>query len=555
MDSETIHLVQTAPVVVVRAQHLSYYLSIGAILLVVWYFQSAQVAKSKQVKNVPFYKASILKWYFDAETLVRDSYLKFYDQVYQIKGTEGLQVIVPARVISELRTLPEEILSAREALSEALMSKYTKFCPERHQDLLPTLIRTKLTQNLARLIPQLKEEIEYMVATEFPDCKDWTPFKFHPFGLRCVARTSGRAFVGPAICRDEAWMDTSVNFAVHIFLALVKLQFFPQWLRPIGQYLVTDLRKIRQDTAKAQAMLTPIIQERLRDMDSCPGYERPDDFIQWLLDALPEKERTDFKAHAELQLLLSAASIHTTNNLLVDCMYDLAAHPDVAEMLMEESIAVLENDDTTNTAATTAAATRAATSGWARKDSMAKLKKLDSFIKEVQRLRGNVTSFIRKVRQPIDLSDGTHLPAGTTLLAPLSGFAHDERNYHDPETFDPLRFYKMRQTMTFNNNKSHHTSGSETAAVTTTTTATTNSNANKHQFTSISDNMNFGAGKAACPGRFFASNEIKMILAWFLVNFEVRLAEGQARPKSMVLMMTKTPDPNAQLLFRRRELN
>lgn len=422
------------------------------------------------------------------------------------------------------------------------MSKYTKFCPERHQDLLPTLIRTKLTQNLARLIPQLKDEIEYMVATEFPECKDWTPFKFHPFGLRCVARTSGRAFVGPSLCRDEAWMDTSVNFAVHIFLALVKLQFFPKWLRPVGQYLVTDLAKIRQDTDKAQAMLTPIIEERLRDMDNCPGYEPPDDFVQWLLDALPENERTDFRAHAELQLLLSAASIHTTNNLLVDCMYDLATHPDVAEMLREEAIAVLESnhnntsqDDDNNNHTTT---------GWARKDSMAKLKKLDSFIKEVQRLRGNVTSFIRKVRQPIDLSDGTHLPAGTTLLAPLSGFAHDARHYNDPETFDPLRFYNMRQNTSFKDNNDNNTHNNNN----------NNNNANKHQFTSISDNMNFGAGKAACPGRFFASNEIKMILAWFLVNFEVRLAEGQARPRSMVLMMTKTPDPNAQLLFRRRVL-
>lgn len=394
------------------------------------------------------------------------------------------------------------------------MSRYTKFCPERHQDLLPTLIRTKLTQNLARLIPQLKEEVEYMTATEFPECKDWTPVKFQPFSLRCVARTSGRAFVGPRICRNEMWMDTSVNFAVHIFLALVKLQFFPAWLRPLAQHLVTDLAKIRQDTVKAKEMLVPVIEERLRDMQT-PGYEKEDDFIQWLLDAMPEEERTDYQTQAELQLLLSAASIHTTNNLLVDCMYDLAANPADAEELRQEAIAVLEDGGPYG--------------GWARKDSMAKLKKLDSFMKEVQRLSGNVTSFIRKVRQPISLSDGTHLPAGTKLLAPLAGFSRDERYYPEPDRFDPLRFFRMRQR--------------------------TEDDANRYQFTSISDNMNFGAGKAACPGRFFAGNEIKMILAYFLINFEVKLKEGQARPKSMVLMMTKTPDPNLELLFRRRTVD
>lgn len=61
--------------VVIRSQHLSYYVAISAILLVAWLFQSSQTSKAKAVK-VPFYKASILKWYFDAETLVRDSYTK-----------------------------------------------------------------------------------------------------------------------------------------------------------------------------------------------------------------------------------------------------------------------------------------------------------------------------------------------------------------------------------------------------------------------------------------------------------------------------------------------
>lgn len=391
------------------------------------------------------------------------------------------------------------------------MSRYTKFCPERHQDLLATLVRTRLTQNLARLIPQLKEEVEYITATEFPECKDWTPVKFQPFSLRCIARTSGRAFVGPSVCRNEAWMDTSINFAVHIFLALVKLQFFPAWLRPIGQYLVSDLGKIRQDTVNAKQMLIPIIEERLRDME-CPGYQKSDDLVQWLLDALPEGERHDYQAQAELQLILSAASIHTTNNLVVDCIYDLAANPDVAEDLRQEATAVLETDPN---------------AGWARKDSMAKLKRLDSFMKEVQRLSGNVTSFIRKVRQPIDLSDGTHLPAGTKLLAPQCGISNDERYYSEPERFDALRFYNMRRR--------------------------SEDDANRFQFTSISDtNMNFGAGKHACPGRFFAGNEVKMILAYFLINYDMKLKDGESRPKGMMLMMSKTPDPNAEILFRRR---
>lgn len=43
---------------------------------------------------------------------------QFYDSIYQIKATEGIQVLVPVKYVSELKSLPEEILSAREAVSE-----------------------------------------------------------------------------------------------------------------------------------------------------------------------------------------------------------------------------------------------------------------------------------------------------------------------------------------------------------------------------------------------------------------------------------------------------
>ena len=352
----------------------------------------------------------------------------------------------------------------------------------------------------------------------------------HPFGLRAIARLSGRAFVGTSVNRKEEWMDTSINFAIHVFMAVVKLQFIPAWLRPIGQFFVSDLRSIRQDIARARDMLQPIMEERLRDMD-IPGYEKPDDLIQWLLDTLPLSERHDFQAQTELQLVLSAASIHTTNNLLADCMFDLATYPDVQQELRAEALEVLRNEE-----------------AWARKDSMARLKKMDSFIKEVQRCSGNISTsilvfvppypkplltltagFIRKVMQPIVLSDGTLLPTGTKILAPQAGYSHDENYYPEANTFDALRFFRLRKR--------------------------SQEDSHRWQFTTIGDtNMNFGAGRHACPGRFFAGNEIKMMLSYYLINFDMKLKDGEERPKPMMIMMSKTPNPDGEVLFRRRTL-
>ena len=241
--------------------------------------------------------------------------------------------------------------------------------------MLSLLVRTRLSQNLARLIPELRHELEYIVGTEFPACDDWTPVTWLPFSLRVVARLSGMAFVGPTLNRNEEWMDVSINFAIHVFMSCVKLQFFPEWARPVAQYLVTDLGKIRRDIKKAKVMLGPLLEQRIRDLDM-PGSDddEPNDLMQWLIQALPQDEKADLQVQAELQLILAAASIHTTNNLLYECMCDLAANPEVQQELREEAYQILEVEK-----------------GWARKESMAKLKKLDSFMREVQRMRGNIS--------------------------------------------------------------------------------------------------------------------------------------------------------------------
>jgi len=97
-------------------------------------------------------------------------------------------------------------------------------------------------------------------------------------------------------------------------------------------------------------------------------------------------------------------------------------------------------------------------------------------------------SFDRKVLKSLRLADGTFLPKGTRVIAPALAISADPDVYEDPETFDGLRFYKMRQRSP--------------------------ADENKYQITSTSKNMmHFGAGRHACPGRWFMSVELKMLLA------------------------------------------
>ncbi|KAK7751248.1 hypothetical protein SLS62_006793 [Diatrype stigma] len=528
---------------------------------------------------------------FEADTLIRDSYSKFKDNVYQIRATEGPRILIPVRFLPELKCLPEDTLSAQEAVHEALLAQYTHFSAGPHSETLSKLLRNNLSQRLSRLTPKLKDELDFITAQEFPECDDWTPFNAQPFLVRTVARLSGCAFAGRALSRAETWMDTTVNYATTVFLAAIKLQFFPTWARPAAQYLIPDLYEIPRMVDRAEAMLTPIIEERLRRRTSNGSgaagssttklgyYDEKngkvgeddkgddDDFLQWLLDALPEDQKTRFDVQAHLQLILSAASIHTTSNLVTDCVYDLAEHQELQDILRQEAAEVLElggEGKKSDGEAGEQIGCQEEKSGWFAKDglALARLRKLDSFMRESQRLHGNVTSFIRKVMRPIDLSDGTHLPAGASLLAPLAGVSRDDRFYPDAETFDGLRFWRLQQAQEQERERERELLQARYGNVANSNSNNNNNNSNNYnnssqwQFTSIGDtNTSFGLGRHACPGRFFAAAEAKMILAHLLLRYDIKLKEGEGRPRPMMFMMTKCPSPSAEILFKRRKGN
>lgn len=96
------------------------------------------------------------------------------------------------------------------------------------------------------------------------------------------------------------------------------------------------------------------------------------------------------------------------------------------------------------------------------------------------------------------------------IEVPAGGMNNDPEIFPDPEVFDPLRFYKLREA------KELATSGTKAAEV-----------VMQAQFVSVgTTHLTFGYGKHACPGRFFAVNEIKMIMANIICNYEIKLPEG-----------------------------
>ena len=96
----------------------------------------------------------------------------------------------------------------------------------------------------------------------------------------------------------------------------------------------------------------------------------------------------------------------------------------------------------------------------------------------------------------------------------------------DPEVFDGLRYWKLRSQ---------------------------EGHAFKHQFaTTDSYSLHFGHGRFACPGRFLASNVIKLILARLLLTHDFRFPETCGRPKDIPAHEYVFPNPQGEIEFRER---
>lgn len=217
-------------------------------------------------------------------------------------------------------------------------------------------------------------------------------------------------------------------------------------------------------------------------------------------------------------------------------MFDLCAMPEYIEPLRIEAQTALAEDNVQ----------------W-QSSIIKKLQRLDSFLKESQRLNQStfrkqatlqcyvlfskviiyVVGFDRKVMSPIKLSDGrTVLPPGASIAIPGGPMSRDSMFYKNPQRFDGLRFYRPEDDG----------GGRSTNAQT--------------DYTGIEPgNLSWGNGRFTCPGRWYAAAMIKMIVANLLLNYEVSFPPGQTeRPANTKYDTEIHPDFGQKIVFRKRNV-
>ncbi|KAI0593268.1 cytochrome P450 [Biscogniauxia sp. FL1348] len=448
-----------------------------------------------------------------ARKLYNEGYRKFKDGVFRITTSRKNDILVLSpKFLPELKKLPDTIVSMSAAVDDAMEVKYTKI--ETTVPIVPHSVKADLTPSLNRLNPTIAKEVQETLDLEMPPASDWTEVDIHHVLLRVVAMVSGRVFIGPELCRSEQYLDCSINYTMDVMSAQRAVQQMKPWLRPFFASRLPQVKKLDQRIKEAEAFLFPVVDKRIKDA-SDPSCEKPDDMLTWLLERRPNFPDEKSQNLAKVQLGVSFAAIHTTTLTVTNAFYDIAALPDFAPELRAEAQAALAENG-----------------GVFTSNALQSMKKMDSFLKEVLRLHpATMASFQRKVLQPFTLSNGQFIPAGVTIEVPAVAVNSDSDIFEDALKFDPLRFYRLRQ------------SAKEAGSV---------EGAALNQFVSVSQNsLTFGYGRHACPGRFFAANEIKMILANALQKYEFKNSDGSTeRYPNIEFAHMSIPDMKRKLLYR-----
>ncbi|KAI9787989.1 MAG: hypothetical protein M1816_007293 [Peltula sp. TS41687] len=437
---------------------------------------------------------------------LEQNYAKAKDQNVIVRTLLTDYIVLSPKYLEELRMLPESKLNSSAALVDSVLGMHSGVDIILKDHLSADICRGQLTRNLPNLLPQMIEELGLAMSTylENTTTAQYQPYHAYPFIFTMIHRVTSRVFVGSPVCHDEAWVRAVQAFPQDVEAVKAAVLPYPTILRPMILPFISAKKRLNSDKAAICKVLFP---------DGKPARSKEDSTLLNFL--VSTSKDTDPQSLAQRLLVLNAAALHTSSMAATHAMYDLCAMPEYIEPLRAEAKATLG----------------AKRDAW-RLDDIKKLYRLDSFLKESQRMnQTNVFSFTRKVASPVQLSDGHILPIGTTIGMLSGSMARDAEFYSDPLKFDGFRFCRS--------DSSHNRDAGAPA----------------NEFTSIEPgNLSWGYGRFTCPGRWYAGTMIKLLLATILLDYDFQYPEGQTtRPANAYRDVHILPDFTQQILLRKRE--
>ncbi|OBZ87918.1 Ent-kaurene oxidase [Choanephora cucurbitarum] len=377
------------------------------------------------------------------------------------------------------------------------------------KNVITHVVMKYLTPNLKLHSPRSFEKFLSSVQQIKED--EFTKDNLLPFIRGFVARYSATAFVGAELSENLDLMnafENAVSDISHDFRPGVLRVIFPTLNHLYMRYFNRKGTALKKYRTMIKGALEQEIIRREKN-----GLESEEDALGYLLKAYPhEINNAHLETLTTVCLILIFVGVHTTSEATTYVMYRLVKHPKYIQDLREEQEEAIQREIGTE---------------YNRKEPVIytpniyrHLQKLDSFIHECMRTKMNGIGLGHKNigQDDIQLQSGATVQPGKEVFINMWHVNHDPQNLsgqQDLDKFRGFRFVGQDKLVT----KTGH------------------------------DNISFGMGKHACPGRWFAVHQIKGIVSFFIRHYDM---SAVSEIKIMGAESDYIGTPQGSILFSRR---
>lgn len=493
-------------------------------LTTIYYWYRASAQKGAQNDEAPYlvsasWPLSLIghaRSVFWNNNLTQKGYEQYRDGMFKMPFFGQWITVASSRYIEEIIHAPESSLSFRQNLNDQLQLELLVGPAISKDQIHLTLIRI-LNRNLDEIYPELCEEVPFAVTEEVGKGKEndgWISVPAYKTVNGIVATLNHRAFVGLPECRDTQWKAAMAKDAQSVALRTWLLRLFPESKKPT---MNSFLNRFSKPFDASVGIVSRIINERL----NLPEEERSNDLLSWIITRMPEHD-PDARLICGIFQLITSVAQETTAMTFAHALFHLVAHPECIEILREEIVETIDGGEIT-------------------RESLDEMHKLDSFLRETQRMStiGNFT-LGRTALHDFTFSNGVRVPAGELIQVAAAPMHMDAAYYPDPLEFKPWRYSEQAQ-------KEANDGASKEA--------TKKAPGEYDMVVPTATNLSWGLGRHACPGRWYAVMIMKHLMAYLILNYDMKLPESAKgkRPVDLCFASVRIPNTTATILFKSRK--
>ncbi|EKM47989.1 uncharacterized protein PHACADRAFT_64492, partial [Phanerochaete carnosa HHB-10118-sp] len=316
----------------------------------------------------------VLSWYgairflLQAEKVLEEGYTKYKGGCFKVAQFNCWFVFVSDPALNEeLRKAPEKYMSTTAALHQLLQGLYTLGIDLNEMNKHIELVREQLLRHVNPSPSMLYDEMIAAFQDIIPQGNTWAPATALDVSFKLFFRVSHRAFVGAPLCINPEYNELNIEFTNNVFKAALLYNSLPEGIRP---FIARRLDLVGPSVERGMRFIRPHFEQRLKEMEAAgKDWVGKEDDLLSLLMASTQGEARSVRNLTRIILIMNVAAVHTTSQSFTHLLYLIAANPAWAATLREEIEQVIEQY------------------GY-DKESLDRMRRLDSFIQESLRFNG-----------------------------------------------------------------------------------------------------------------------------------------------------------------------